>query len=262
MPLNGIDKLYWAVGYIGNILLFAALIVRRYTKSVPIFTSLIAFSVLRTTVLLYTDHRFGKHAAYFYGFWLLGAVDLTLQFLVIYEIATKVFRPLGYWAPDVKKKILWWALASIAAAALLTWLPVPEVKFWYQSLILKCSFFSSALDCALAVGIAVLSWNGGFPWSSIVVRVAIGFVMFAFPDMVVEIATTRFGLKDTDVLYQNLERVRMTAYLCSLLFWNIALWTKLPSPRLVSECMSGQLNAIKTSIDGSLQALESEREMR
>lgn len=260
MTLSGVDKLYWAVGYAGSILLLLILIFRKYTKAFPAFSSLIAFAVIRTTVLLCIHLRFGKHAAYFYTFWSFGAVDLALQLAVVYEIAARVFRPLGYWAPDVKSKAFWWSLTSIAVAVFLTWLPRPEVKFWYQSLILKGSFFSSALECALVVGIAALSWNGGFPWSSAVARIAVGFVVFAFPDMVVEIATTRFGLKNTDVLYQSLERVRMSAYLCSLIFWNVALWMKLPSPRQMNERMSGQLNSIKESVDAGVQVLKSKGE--
>lgn len=257
MTLSSVDKLYWAVGYAGNIFLLLTLTFRKYTKSFPIFSSLIAVAVIRTTVLICIESR-GTRAEYFYLFWSFGAIDLALQLAVVYEIAAKVFRPLGYWAPDVRHQAFSWAMASIAVSLFLTWLPRPDVRFWYQTIILKGSFFSSALECALVVGIAALSWEGGFPWSSAVARIAVGFVLFAFLDMIVEIATTRLGLKYTDALYQNLERVRMTAYLCSLLFWNIVLWMKLPAPHQMSECMASQLDSIRDSVNAGLQVLESE----
>lgn len=262
MTLSCVDKLYWAVGYAGNWLLLLILIFRRYAKAFPLFLSLITVAVIRTTVLLCIDLRFGRHRGYFYTFWVFGAVDLGLQLAVVYEIAATVFKPLGHWAADVKDKAFWWSVASVAVALFLTWLPHPDVRFWYQSAILKGSFFSSALVCTLVVGIAALSWEGGFPWSSAVARIAVGFVIFAFPDMIVEIATTRFGMKNTDILYQNLERVRMTAYLCSLLFWSVALWMKLPPPRQLNKRMSEQLDSIGQSLDTRLQALESEREIQ
>lgn len=258
MVLSGLDKLYWAAGFAGHLVLLLILFYRKYSKPFPVFTSLIALAVLRTALLLLI-RIFGTRAEYFYTFWACAAVDLVLQLGVVYEIATKVFRPLGYWALDVRKQAIRWTLVSIAVSLFLTWLPRPTVKFWYQTLILKGSFFSSAVECALFVGLAVLSWKGGFPWNSAVARIAVGFVLFAFPDMVVEIGTTRFGLRDSDAFYQNLERARMTAYLCSLLFWNIALWMKLPTPRLMNALMADQLDAINESVSTGIRTFRPER---
>jgi hypothetical protein len=261
MTLNSVDKLYWAVGYAGQIFLLAILLYRRLTKSFPLFTSLIAFNFARTTILVCVE-SFASGGWYFYTYWTLFGVDIALQFLVMYEIAGVVFRPLGYWAPDIKKRAVPWIVVSIILASLLTLLPKPDVEVWYQTLMLKASFLASVVECELFVGIAVLSWEGGFPWKSYVARIALGFAMFAFPDMVVEIATTRFGLKDSDVIYQHLIHVRMAAYLVSLLFWNVALWRKEPVSREMSIHMSGQLDAINQSVATGFQALEPERKSR
>lgn len=258
MTLSSVDKLYWAIGYAGDIFLLAILLYRHLTKSFPLFTSLIAFNFARTTILLCVE-SFAPGGWYFYTYWPLFAVDVGLQFLVVYEIAGRVFRPLGYWAPDIRKRAIPWIVVSIVLASLLTLLPKPDVEVWYQTLILKASFLASAVECELFVGIAVLSWEGGFSWSSYIARIAVGFVLFAFPDMIVEIATTRLGLKDSDAIYQHLVHVRMTAYLLSLLFWNVALWRKEPVSRKMSISMSNQLDAINQSVATGLQALEPER---
>lgn len=258
MALSSIDKLFWAVGYAGHIFLLTILLYRRLAKSFPLFTSLIGFNVARTTILLGVK-SFRPGEWYFYTYWPLFAVDIALQFLVVHEIAGSVFRPLGYWAPDIRKRAIAGIVVSIFLASLLTLLPKPDVEVWYQTLILKSSFFASAVECGAFVWIAVLSWEGGFPWNSHVARIALGFVLFASPDMLVEIATTRFGLKDSDAIYQNLIHLRMTAYLVSLLFWNVALWRKVPVSREMSISMSNQLAAINQSVSTRLQMLEPER---
>lgn len=258
MALSSVDKLYWAVGYAGHLILLGILLYKHLATRFSFFTSLIAFNIARTTILLGV-RSFVPDGWYFYTYWLLFAVDIALQFLVVYEIAASVFRPLGYWAPDVRKRAIAGIVISIVTVSVLTLIPKPEVEVWYQTLILKASFFASAVECELFVGIAVLSWEGGFPWKSYVARIALGFAMFAFPDMVVEITTTRFGLKDSDAIYQHFIHVRMAAYLVSLLFWSVALWRKEPVPRQMSIRMSGQLDAINQSVAAKFQALEPER---
>ncbi len=258
MALSSVDKLYWAAGYAGHIFLLGILLYKHLATRLSFFTSLIAFNIARTMILLCV-RSFAPDGCYFYAYWLLFAVDIVLQFLVVYEIAASVFRPLGYWAADVRNRAISGLAISIIIAGVLALLPKPEVEVWYQALILKASFFASAVECELFVGIAVLSWEGGFPWKSYVARIALGFVTFAFPDMVVEIATTRFGLKDNDAIYQHFMHVRMAAYLLSLLFWSVAVWRKQPVSREMSIRMSSQLDAINQSVATGFQALEPER---
>ena len=54
--------------------------------------------------------------------------DIVLQFLVVYEIAASVFRPLGYWAADVRKRAISGLAISIIIVGVLTLLPKPEVS--------------------------------------------------------------------------------------------------------------------------------------
>ncbi len=258
MTLSRVDILYWAAGFAGHLLLVAIMAYRGLTKRFPFFTSLIAFNLLRSTALLCIN-LFASRGWYFYSYWSLFAVDIALQLLVMYEIAGSIFRPLGTWASDVRKRGMFLIAASILIGFALILLPRPAVELWYQTWLLKASFLASAVECELFVGIAVLSWEGGFSWNSYVARIASGFALFAFPDMVVEIATTRLGLKNEDAIYQALIHIRMTAYIASLLFWIVALWRKTPLPRRLSQHMSSQVDAINQSVGMGLRALGPER---
>jgi len=122
--LTGVDRLFWVLCFCGHCILLAILIVRRRVAALPVFTVFIVMNIVRT-IVLYVTLAYGSGDQYFYAYWSLAILDVTLQLALAYELATHVFRPLGVWAPDVRQSFIAMAGASLLIALGLTWLSSP-----------------------------------------------------------------------------------------------------------------------------------------
>jgi hypothetical protein len=96
MHPTGLDLFFWAAGFLENLGLLLVLWYRRRARSFPFFTALITLIVLKTMVLYLVLH-YGTKDWYFYTYWSLTVLDTILQLCVVYEIASRVFRPLDVW---------------------------------------------------------------------------------------------------------------------------------------------------------------------
>ena len=109
MHLTGLDFFFSAAGFLENLGLLCVLWHRRLAKKFPFFTALAILSVIRT-IALYFVLRHGTKDSYFYTYWSLAILDVALQLGIVYEIASRVFRPVGVWARDVRESPFgWWA---------------------------------------------------------------------------------------------------------------------------------------------------------
>ncbi len=97
MHLTGLDFLFWAAGFMENLALLFTLWYRRRAKGFPFFTALITLSVVRT-IVMYFVLDYGTKESYFHTYWSLAILDTMLELCVVYEVASRVFRPLGEWA--------------------------------------------------------------------------------------------------------------------------------------------------------------------
>ncbi len=237
MPLTNLDLLLWVAGFLGHLALLLILLLRRRARMFPVFTTLIVLNVTRT-VVLFLINRGGTKAAYFYTFWSLAFADVALQFGVVYELASKVFRPLGEWASDIRTRLAVWVACSLGFALLLTWIPHPQSRFWMQVVLLKGSFFSAALMSELFVGMMALSSIAGLSWSSHVAKIAKGLALYSVATLVFETANTSFGLTGNDRIYGQLSRLRM----------------------VLPELVRRQVSVISQALECRLDALRSEEE--
>lgn len=257
MPLTDLDLLLWVTGFLGHVTLLLILLLRGRARTFPIFTALIVLNVTRT-IALFLISREGTKATYFYTFWSLASADVALQFGVVYELASKVFRPLGEWAADIRTKLAVWVAGSICFAALLTWIPKPQSRFWMQVLLLKGSFFSAALMSELFVGMVVLSSIAGLSWSSHAAKISKGLALYSVATLIFETANTSFGLNGNDRIYDELSRVRMVLYLCCVMYWIIALWRQAPPARRMPDLVRQQVSVINRALECRLDAFRSE----
>lgn len=256
MPLTDLDLLLWVTGFLAHLTLVLVFLLRGRARSFPSFTALIVLNVLRT-IVLFLINREGTKAIYFYTFWSLAAADVALQFGVLYELASKVFRPLGEWASDIRTKLSVWVVVSVVFALLLTWIPKPQSQFWMQVLLLKGSFFSAALMSELFAGMIALSSVAGLSWSSHVAKVAKGLACYSLGTLIFETANTSFGLNGTVQLYDELSRLRMVLYLCCVTYWIISLWRNAPPARRMPALMRQQVSVINRAIESRLEGLRS-----
>jgi hypothetical protein len=260
MNLSELDLLFWAMSFIGNVALLLVLLLRDRFRNLPIFTALVALNVTRTVVLFLIRWHNAK-SAYFYTFWSLAVVDVGLQFGIVYELSSAVFRPVGEWAPDIRKRFPIWVSGGIIFTSLLTSIPKPSSRFWLQELILKASFFSAALMSELFVGMVIVSAIAGLSWSSHVAKVAKGFALYSIATLVLETANTYFGLGGTGHLYDDLSRIRIAIYLCCVTYWIIGLWRDAPPARMMPDHIRQQASAINQMVKIRVEALRQEGEL-
>jgi len=259
MPLTNLDLLLWVAGFLGHLALLLILLLRKRARMFPVFTTLIVLNVIRT-IVLFLINREGTKAMYFYTFWSLAFADVALQFGVVYELASKVFRPLGEWASDIRTRLAVWIACSIGFALLLTWIPHPQSRFWMQVILLKGSFFSAALMSELFVGMMALSSIAGLSWLSHVAKIAQGLALYSVVTLVFETANTSFGLAGNDRIYGQLSRLRMVLYLCCVMYWTVSLWRNAPPARRMPDLVRRQVSVISQALDGRLDTLRSEEE--
>lgn len=256
MHLTGLNLLFWAASFAGHITLLLVLCIRHRVKAFPFFTAFIASNVLRT-IALYAIAHSGTKAAYFYTYWYLAILDVSLQLCVVYELASCIFRPLGVWAKDVRHSFIGLGSLSIVVAVALAWIASPPTRLWMQSVMIRGNLFSAALMSELFVGMIALSVTVGLPWKTHVANIAQGLGIYSVIDVLVEAAHSYFGLSRDTRAYDDLSHARIAVYLACTLYWIIMLWREAPSSRKLPAQMHRDLLTLQGKLEYSLQTLRS-----
>lgn len=256
MPLSGLDRFFWLAGFFGHALLLVVLLWKRRARHFPAFTALIANNLLRT-VLLFVLRSLGYMHAYTLAYYADLAVDSCLQCVVVYEVASHVFRPLGHWAPDARRSLQWLVAGSLLVAAVLVWLAAPRVEDWRLNLLNKANFFTASLMSELFLGLLLLSVTTGLPWRTHVARIAYGLGLYSLFDILLEAGQTAVGKTMPDSLGTTLTHLRMTTYLCCVLYWVVTLWREAPQSRRLPAKLQGELQGMQTRLAYDLFTLRS-----
>jgi len=254
MSLNGIDYLFWAAGFLAEVLLLVVLIARHRVRSFPFFTAMISESIV-TTVILYFLSRYGTKGAYAVGYFWTGFVDLTLQVLVFFELASHVFKPVGKWAPDIRDTFVGLICGSSVIAVSVTLLTTPPAKTWLQGLIIRGNFLSSVLMVELFVGMVVLSSTARLPWKTHVARIAQGMGAYSLVGIVTEAGHSLFGLDHSAAVATAFSYAGMSSFVFCLGYWIVMLWRDAPAPQPLPEKMRLQLAGLHRRIEWDLDKI-------
>ncbi len=258
MHLTGLDLLFWAAGFLENSGLLFVLWYRRRTKGFPFFTALITLIVIKTIVLYFVLHYLSKDW-YFYIYWSLTVLDTMLQFCVVYEIASRVFKPLDVWANDVRGSYAWLLGLSFCVACCLTWLASPPARTWMQAFATKGNLFAAALQSELFVVMMALSINARLPWKTHVAKIAEGLGAYSLLAVLIETGHSYFGVSRELPAFLVLSYVRMVAYLVCVNYWIINLWPdEQPARRMTAE-MRDKMFALQSLVEYDLQDLRSRK---
>jgi hypothetical protein len=258
MHLTGFDFFLWAAGFVLHAILLLVLWVRRRARSFPIFTGLIILDIVRT-IALFCLQRFGSIGTYFYTYWSLAILDVALQLGVVYEMASRVFRPCGEWVVDVKHRLIWWVGGSIIIAVALTSIPEPATQFWVQVITIKGSFFSAALLSQLFIGMIVLSVTAGLSWNTQVARISQGLGFYSLATVLIETGDVYLGVANGTKAYETLNRFRIAVYLGCVVFWIVMLSRQDEAPRTMTDRMRQQLSAVHDAAARHAELLRSRR---
>jgi hypothetical protein len=215
------------------------------------------------TIVLYLIYPSGNQRsysyAYFYTYWGFAALDLFLQLGVVYEIASYVFRPVGGWAIDVRRRLVALIALSIFVAIALAWLSSPRAHEWREALAMRGSLFSAALFAELFVGMTALSVTAGLPWRTHAARIAQGFGVYSIFCIVLEAGNSYFGLANGTTASMTMTRVRMMLYLLCLAYWIVTLWRPEPRPEHLPDEVESYLKLLRTQTAASLKTLRGSR---
>lgn len=260
MHLTGIDFLLWAAGFAAHVALIIVLFTRQRVQTFPVFAALIANSVIRTLslYLIVIDH--GTKHTYLMAYLSFAVLDLALQFGVMYEVASHVFRPLGHWAHDVRNSFLAMVGISLLIAAGLSSLPAkPPAPSWLKAELIRGNFFSATLMSELMFGMIVLSVTVGLPWKTHAARIVQGFGFYSIVCILTEAAHTYLGMDHDAPLSSAISHFRIFSYLFTVGYWTVTLWMQAPAPRELPDELRGHLFTLQRRLELDLDRLRAWR---
>jgi hypothetical protein len=256
VPLTRLDLLLWGAGFAANVGLLFVLLYRERAHRFPFFTALITLNVVRTVILFFVLH-YSTREVYFYAYWSLTLLDTGLQLAVVYEIASRVFRPLEIWADDLRSSFVYVGSFSVAIALGLSWLASPPSKSWMQAFTIRGNLFAAALLSELFVAMMALSMQAGLPWKTHVAKIAQGFGAYSLITVVIEGGHTYFGAGRELLASNVLSHVRMAAYLGCAVYWAVHLWWEERPIFQVTAGMREKLFTLQARVEYYLRDLRS-----
>jgi hypothetical protein len=259
MHLTGIDFFFWAVSFSENVVLLFVLWYRRLAGSFPFFTALAVLSVIRTLVL-YCVLKHGTTSCYFYTYWSLAMLDTMLQLGIIYEIASRVFRPVGVWAPDVRGSFSWMLGLSVTVALGLSWLASPPAPTWRQSFVTRGNLFAAALISELFILMMALSISARLPWRTHAAKIAQGLGAYSLVIMLIETGHSYFGVGEVRN-FRFLSHIRIAAYMSCVAYWALMLWRAEQPSREMTQEMRERLFTLQRLVAYDLQELRSRKKL-
>jgi hypothetical protein len=258
MHLTSLDFFLWAASFLANLVLLFVLCYRRRVSSFPLFTALAMLCVIRA-VVMYFVLRHGSRQTYFVTYWSLAVVDTMLELGIVYEIASRVFRPVGVWARDVRGSFLWLVGLSVTVALGLSWLASPPAQTWMRAFVTKGTLFAAAWISELFVLMMALSISAGLPWRTHAAKIAQGLGAYSLVSMLIETGHSYFGIGREVRAFVFLSHIRIAAYVICVSYWVIMLWRKEQPSREMTQEMREKLFTLQRRVAYDLQDLRSRK---
>jgi hypothetical protein len=258
MDLSSLDWALWAATFIGNAALLLALIVKSRWKTFPVFTSLISFNILRD-ILLFLIYRHGSEPLYAKVYWSAGVLDLTLQVLLVFEMARIVLKPTGTWVRDAWRSFLLFGAVGAIIAAALAFAVNPAAPTSFDMWLTKGELFATLLTCELFASMMFASSRLGLVWRNHVMSLGQGLTAWAITILIEDTAQSYYG---SDWHINTLEHIRIATYLGATIYWTITFWLSEPKSRTLSHEMQAYLSKLQKEVSFGLSGVSSSDPMR
>jgi hypothetical protein len=208
----------WLLGLLLQCALLRLLFQRGLTRRIPVFTLLMAFYPLRSTVLFVAFGRLAP-ATYAATANALSIIDLLLQLTVAAEIALHLIRASGRWKrSNILLIALLPALAWAATFAIIRFLPahspIPPDRL---------QIFASLTMILLS------AWAVLRPAPALIRRIALGFAFYGLVNLFATAARASAAAHRDAQLFVFWSYAATAAYLAVVVFW-IATLKPAPSP--------------------------------
>jgi hypothetical protein len=112
--LSAVHLAMWLILIAGKVVLCLCILKRHFFSRLPIFSSLIFFSTVKSLGLFLIAFK-ASYAAYYYTFYISGYIELALAFLTLIECGRQVLPGLNL---PQKEKALTWLTIALAAVIL------------------------------------------------------------------------------------------------------------------------------------------------
>ena len=220
----------WIIGFLANVGLFYALVVKSRIAKFPIFSLLVALQIVRT-VSLFAVRSLAGRIAYFDMYWLFAALDYLFQLGLIAEIGRAIFSPSVGVVAQARTRILLWCGLSVLPAAMVAFsIPVPPAEMnpvWDT----QVSLFTSLLTCQCYVIVSGAINRLKVQNKGHLIGIGNGFVLWAAME------TARDGIYAATRWHYNfrfLDELHMIVYVCVTIYWTGVLWREEPKREALS----------------------------
>ncbi len=249
MHLSLAARVLWAAGFTEQAALLLVLLSRKRFRAFPIFTSWIAFLVLKTVVLFAV---FGSLKEYYYTYWTGEVLDLLLQVGVIYEICRNVLRPTGTWVRSALRTFLLFGAGGIIVAAGLAWVAHPAMSNSLGTWIERGKLFSSLVSLELFVAMGFSSTRLGLVWRNHVMAIATGWALWAAIEFFEELASAYHGPNYHGIV---LDQIRIFSTQAVTVYWCAMFWLDEPAERKLSPAMQMYLSNLQHRLETDAEIL-------
>ena len=207
------------------------------------------------TIILYLVRSYGNNNSYFNAYWVLTVTDMLLQLCVVYEVASRVFRPVTTWSADLRGVLAWLVGLSIAVALGLTSMASPPSRTWIGAFAAKGNLFAAALMSELFIVMMGISVSAGVPWKSHAGAIAQGLGGYSLISVMIEAGHAYFGIGRQAPAFIVFSQVRMVAYLACVLYWSFSLNSAEQPTRILTREMRAVILTLQTQVGDDLRSL-------
>jgi hypothetical protein len=250
MHFSGIDRLLWALGNLGQLLLLATLIFRGSYKVFPVFTGYIVWLTISDPLLMLVLALHPSQAGFLYYrmYFVFNVIQYVIELAVLVEIALEVLRPATHILSRKILLVFMVIMAFVAVGAFLLTAYVNSATLAHPRTYMVVNTTMAILRLATFLLIAGCSQLLGLNWKNHVLQLTSGLAFYAVITLIVELSHSHLRASPSYAAnYAALDHLRIGGYLCTLYFW-CYVFVKKEAPR---KEFSPQMTQILVSLSGS-----------
>jgi hypothetical protein len=249
-PSVSLNTIFWIAGSLGEAVVIALLLYRRFWRTFPVFLIYSIWSIVGSVAAYVILYRFSS--AYVTDYIVEKIVDSTLMFGVLVELGWSVLRPLRASLPRYTLPVVAGLILALGAAI---WFiaGVPAAAKVSHGVLGHLQQTSSVLSVLIFLGLAGGSQLLSIGWQDRELQIATGLGFYSLVSLVVAVLQAH---QTTWSQYTNWNELVVASSLCSLLYWVVSFSRKEAERRQFTPQMQSFLLAMAGAARSTRMALE------
>lgn len=218
-----LDTALFFVGLIAEAAVLGLLLFRHLHKSLPIFVSYLAWSVINDVSLVTLLRHFSDPRVGLRIYLASSAVDAIFMFCILIEISMSVLGP-------IRNSLPRWTGLRVAAVVLclcgIVWFfaKPSATDIPIRQLIVHMQLTTAIVRVLFFVALAALSQFLSLGWRDRELQIATGFGIYSFASLLVELVHQNPALWSSPTMAQFhvLEEIASASYVLSMLYWSFS----------------------------------------